>query len=60
MKFMIIHYSHRHGHSIWPEFDKDITIEEVLNGPAFDGVEFEPERDEYIELLGPFDVPDED
>lgn len=57
MKLYIVHYDHRHGHDIWPLFVDDEkpapTLEEVVAGLD----EYEPDREESVEILGPFEVP---
>lgn len=57
MKVYIVVYYHRHGSDTWPRFTAD-------NAPAPDAVaeidqleDFEPDRDESVEIFGPFDVP---
>lgn len=52
MNLYIVRYSHRHGHDVWPVFaTKAPTEDEIIAGLD----EFEPERDEFIEIYGPFD-----
>jgi hypothetical protein len=60
MKFYIIRYSHRHGHDVWPHFsdeepaEADI-IEELEAAGQWEG----EKRDEYVEIYGPFETPEE-
>ena len=52
----IVRYSHRYGHDCWPEFraeDSPLSEEEVIDGLE----DWEPDRDEYIEIFGPFALP---
>ena len=55
MKIWIIQYHHRHGVDTWPVIsDGEPDLEEIENGLD----DFEPEREEFLEAAGPFDLPD--
>ena len=55
MNLYIIRYSHRHGHDVWPVFaTKAPTEDEIIEGlEEWEG----EERDEFVEITGPFEVP---
>ena len=56
MKIWIIQYHHRHGVDTWPVVsDGEPDLEEIENGLD----DFEPEREEFVEADGPFDLRDE-
>ena len=56
MKIWIIQYHHRHGVDVWPVANEDRPdLEEIENGLD----DFEPEREEFLEATGPFDLPDD-
>jgi hypothetical protein len=55
MKIWIIQHHHRHGVDTWPVVsDGEPDLEEIENGLD----DFEPEREEFLEAAGPFDLPD--
>ena len=54
MKLWIVIYSHRYGVDVWPMF-QDLAPDLEVFAEQLD--DFEPERDEYFDLQGPFDVP---
>lgn len=48
----IVHYCHRHGHDVWPVFsDRPLSPETEASKLE----NFEPDRDEWVEVYGPFD-----
>ena len=53
-EYWIVTYAHRHGTDAWAEFDEEPTEESVIQGLD----EWEPDREEFIEIRGPFTVPD--
>ena len=54
MKCWIVVYRHRHGDDSWPLFqDERPSIDKII--AELD--DFESDRNESIELVGPFDVP---
>ena len=54
MQIWIVLYEHRHGADVWP-VNFPITEEQVAN--ELD--DYEPDRDETIEVVGPFDVSED-
>jgi hypothetical protein len=53
MKVWVIQYHHRHGVDAWPVANEDRPdLEEIENGLD----DFEPETEEFLELIGPFDL----
>ena len=53
MKIWIIQYHHEHGVDTWPVVsDVGPDLEEIENGLD----DFEPETEEFLELIGPFDL----
>ena len=53
MKIWVIQYHHRHGVDAWPVANEDRPdLEEIENGLD----DFEPETEEFLELIGPFDL----
>lgn len=51
MKLWIVLYHHRHGVDAWPRFS-DARPDPEREAA---GVDFEEDRDESIEVIGPFD-----
>lgn len=59
--FWIIVYEHKHGTDVWPWFDTEPTLEEVVAEMAKEGTEFEGEDNhEYLNFYGPFYVRSQD
>lgn len=56
MKFWIVMYHHRHGSDAWPVFsDTEPNLEEQ----ASELDDWEPDRDEWLEVFGPFKTPED-
>jgi hypothetical protein len=51
MKIWIVQYHHRHGVDVWPVISADApNLDAMLRGVA----DFEEERGEFLESVGPF------
>ena len=50
----IVQYHHRHGTDTWPVYSAEAPDLEA-EADALD--DFEEDRDEYLELSGPFPIP---
>lgn len=58
MKLYIATHRHRHGSTTWPIWVNDGEPKPTPKSVAEDlGTDFEPERDECVEVEGPLDVP---
>ena len=54
MNVWIVLYHHRHGVDAWPVFQATVPDEdEIIEGLD----EYEPDREEYVEIVGPFEAP---
>lgn len=52
-------YHHKHGVSAYDFWqDESPTEEQVLDAIYENGDEFEPEKDEWTEIIGPFEKPE--
>ena len=54
-QFWIVIYSHRHGIDTWPVWGKTPPDLDMVANHLED---WEPDREEYLELVGPFTCPD--
>jgi hypothetical protein len=52
MKVWIVIYEHRYGVDAWPMFAKDMPTEEEVIADLHD---WEPDKGEIVEVLGPWD-----
>ena len=53
--WIAIHH-HRHGEDVYPFFDTEPAEDDVISAIEASS-SYEPEREEWIEVRGPFDVP---
>lgn len=59
MTFWTVLWNHRHGVNVYHFFQEaEPQEEEVLKEIAQEGLEFEPDREEYIEVTGPWETPE--
>lgn len=56
-KYWIVLYHHGHGTDAWCVFDKEPTEEEIIASMKEEGTDFEPDKGEFIEWVGPKVVP---
>lgn len=54
-QFWIVTYNHRHGQDSWPEWGSERPD---LERVAADLDDWEPDKEEWLDLAGPFEVPE--
>lgn len=59
MKLYIVLYMHRHGNDAWPRFIKSGERAPTSKSEIDQLEDFEPGRDEAVEVFGPFPIPGE-
>ena len=61
-KCWIVLYTHRHGTDTWPLFRVDAPdVQEIIEdlNDVWGDSDFDPDRGDSVEIVGPFDVPKE-